>query len=496
MNYAELFAAALAALAAASLAVVYLRSSSRRAPDYDRKSATLLFDDGVLHHACDEAHRQFDLEPGADEWEDLRDRVIDHIPDFPERGAPEKMQYASNLVAIRERGTKTQVEFQELEALGAPSVLPQGPAQELELLRRIQQSVTHPIWHIDQRGDMIWANDAYRALQTKAAGESSNTGGSIFGALAEKDIPEDGLRVSFGADDSNDRDWFRIVATKVPNGTIFNATNLNAVVLAEEAQRNFVQTLAKTFAHLSTGLAIFDRKRQLMLFNPSLIDLTGLPAEFLSATPSIESFFDKLREHRRMPEPKNYKNWRQEITDVIAAANDGRYQETWSLETGQTYKVSGRPHPDGATAFIIEDISAEISETRNSRAELELSQCLLDTVGDAMAVFSRSGTLTFCNEGYRSMWNIDPATSFADFTVSDSIGIWSGSCAPNPMWQDIEDFVLGYGDRKSWDMPVRPLGQSLLRCEISPIVSGATLVRFCKSAETTPYRASTSSRSE
>jgi len=53
------------------------------------------------------------------------------------------------------------------------------------------------------------------------------------------------------------------------------------------AQRNFVQTLTKTFAQLSIGLAIFNRERQLVLFNPALIDLTALPADFLTGRPHL-----------------------------------------------------------------------------------------------------------------------------------------------------------------------------------------------------------------
>lgn len=69
--------------------------------------------------------------------------------------------------------------------------------------------------------------------------------------------------------------------------TIYHAVDVNAVVKSEIAQRNFVQTLAKTFAQLSIGLAIFDRNGQLALFNPALIDLTELPAEFLSGRPTL-----------------------------------------------------------------------------------------------------------------------------------------------------------------------------------------------------------------
>jgi PAS domain-containing protein len=56
--------------------------------------------------------------------------------------------------------------------------------------------------------------------------------------------------------------------------------DVTEIVRAQQAQKNFVQTLTKTFATLSIGLAIFDRNRQLMLFNPALIDLTALPPIF------------------------------------------------------------------------------------------------------------------------------------------------------------------------------------------------------------------------
>lgn len=88
------------------------------------------------------------------------------------------------------------------------------------------------------------------------------------------------------------------------------------------------------------------------------------------------------------------------MADLISAAETGQFEETWSLETGQTYRVKGRPHPDGAIAFLLEDISTEVLLTRNFRAELEMGQNLVDTFDDALAVFSHAGVLTFSNKAY------------------------------------------------------------------------------------------------
>jgi PAS domain-containing protein len=273
-------------------------------------------------------------------------------------------------------------------------------------------------------------------------------------------------------------DWYEISTDEADGVTIHHATSITALVRAEEAQRTFVQTLAKTFAHLPIGLAIFNRNEQLVLFNPALLELSGLSAEFLSARPNMLSFFDQLRENRRMPEPKNYRNWRQEIADLVSAAADGRYRETWSLEDGRTYSVQGRPHPDGATVFLFEDISAEISLTRNFRAELELSQYLLDKVDDGIVVFSPSGVLTFCNLAYRHLWQQNPDAAFADITLADCVDIWRRKAKADLPWQDILKVTGAYRKRPSMATTITLNDGQLMSCEAESTSSGATLIRF------------------
>ena len=186
-----------------------------------------------------------------------------------------------------------------------------------------------------------------------------------------------------------------------------------------------------------------------------------------------------------MPEPKNYTDWRLAISDLISAAHDGRYEETWSMDTGQTFRVRGRPHPDGATAFLIEDISAEVSLTRSFRAELEQGQSLLDTLEDAIAVFSMAGVLTFSNAAYQQLWQVDPEKTFADVTIYDALQVWKRKCAPNLSWGEIESYVRNIEDRKHWSMPLYLSEGSQMTCSISPITAGATLIRFHMSEKVT-----------
>lgn len=357
------------------------------------------------------------------------------------------------------------------------------PTDEGAWLRLAVTGAPYPIWQSDLSGQVIWCNAAYRELVDRfAPSQGEDEGAPPLPALFE--LPERSgdekrtFRVPLTPRGAPTPYWFDVHALRLDSGWMNYATDVNAVVNAEIAQRNFVQTLTKTFAQLSIGLAIFDRKRQLALFNPALIDLTQLPAEFLSARPNLLSFFDRLRDRKMMPEPKNYRSWRDQISDLVAAADNGQYRETWSLAGGLTYRVSGRPHPDGAVAFLFEDISAEVSSTRRFRSQLELGQSVLNTLEQSIAVFSASGLLSYSNSAYHAMWGVDPDSQFIDISVNDASRHWQAGSMPTPVWGDLRDFVVQFGERSDWQAEIRLKDGRPVTCRVVPMAGGTTLVIF------------------
>lgn len=451
-----------------------------------------LFDGQVLQHATNSARDLLETRERDILWGDIVSSFSVRFPDFPK--TPDAIREinlrlnsginddAASLIIERE-GDMTRVEL--IEASTNDSVAhhkTKSLEQELIALRAATESAPYPMWQASAKGEVLWANAAYDDLKSKIQMDGSAKDEPLFPDITTSEHPPRQSRKSLTVEQDDRALWYDVITSASEDTTLFHAVDINAVIRAEVAQRNFVQTLAKTFAQLSTGLAVFDREGQLALFNPALVDLTSLPPEFLSARPDMLSFFDRLRDNRVMPEPKNYNSWRQEIADVIAAATDGRYQEMWALETGQTYRVTGRPHPDGASAFLFEDISAEIALTRNFRAELELSQSLLDTFDDALVVFSSSGVLNFSNAAYRELWDIEDDNTFADITIMESVNEWQLRSQPNPGLAEIRDFVMKIGDRKTWETEITMLNGDRVIAYLSPIVSGATLIRFRKAA--------------
>lgn len=441
----------------------------------------VVFRNDMLDYASEAALVQLPIVIGGHSWADMQEILLPRFPDFPDRPPTDQN---TKMKVYCKGGTDAAIHIAaitdgaSLTFFGHDTTATQpGDAEELELLRQVNSHLPHPVWKTDKVGAVVWQNEAYGALALRIRPDKCPSDGLLF-QLPPLEAAHRNVRAKLEDPATGLTEWFDVTRHRQPNGMLHYATSLDTLIRAENAQRDFVQTLAKTFAHLSIGLAIFNRDRRLALFNPALTDLTGLSASFLSPRPTIDSFFDALRENRRMPEPKNYKTWRHRMADLVSAAEHGKFEETWSLETGQTYRVKGRPHPDGAIAFLIEDISAEVSLTRNFRAELELGQNLADTFEDALAVFSQSGLLTFSNKAYDLLWGVEIASSFADFTIVDAIRHWKEKSAPNPMWPDLQDAVMSVGDRGMWTMPVCLKGQSPMQCTIVPIASGATVVRF------------------
>ena len=351
--------------------------------------------------------------------------------------------------------------------------------QELRFLKTLSDNSPLLAWARNEDGRIIWANKAYLELAHIGHGADGPKPWPPR-TLFEDDqrVVDKTVRLPLKNASTDSLHWYDVRTKAYEFGFFGFATEVGALVAAERSLKDFVQTLTQTFAHLSTGLAIFDRNRQLTLFNPALTDLTGLPFEFLSTRPTLVGFLDRLREKQMMPEPKDYKTWRQQLTELEAEAVKGSYEDLWTLPSGQTYRVSGRPHPDGAIAFLFSDITSEISLTRRFRAELEVGQAVVDAMVEGIAVFAPNGALTLSNAAFDDMWGLDPAGTLGEFSILDASRHWQNACEPSPVWGDIRDFVDTFAERTEWYGEVSLLSGSKLNCRIAPLAGGATLVGF------------------
>ena len=355
-----------------------------------------------------------------------------------------------------------------------------GPGDELMQLRALARLTPSLFWQCDDSGAVVWSNVAYQRLADELGATADMP--AMFPAESLPDGGTPGSRRIVLQSPEGGRRTFDVTAHTTAVGTAFSAQPADRMVKVEQSLRSFTQTLTNTFAQLSVGLAIFDARRQLVMFNPALADLSSLEPEWLSARPTLGEVLDRLRDRNRLPEPRDYKAWKRQVSRFDSDAPNSTFEEDWTLPGGQCLRVQGRPHHNGGIAFTFEDITAEISLSRRFREDLDLYQAVLDESDQAIALFSATGTLAMSNRAYRELWGQDPnCDPLLPEHINDASALWINRNGPSPLWGEIRDFVSGAEDRAEWTDTIADANDCpALRCRVSPISGGSTLVVFQK----------------
>ena len=312
--------------------------------------------------------------------------------------------------------------------------------EEMGILRRVCDHVPVLAWREDAEGRVVWANDAYlrRCSGLTTGGEAETAVAWPLPALFPSAPAGSAQRVALSAGQPQGQEsWFDLSRHADGTGQLVFAVSADGAHRAEQARREFVQTLSKTFATLPIGLAVFDRTRRLQLFNPALAELTGLEPEFLTSRPGLAGFLNRLREKRVLPEPRDYTNWSRRLLDIEKGVETNEFEETWHLPKGQTYRVSASPHPDGAMAFLIEDITSEVHMSRNIRAELETCRSALDGLPTAVALFSADGHLMQTNAAFSRLWSFEGEDAIIGVSLAEALSNWRDSSADKALWDRI-----------------------------------------------------------
>lgn len=359
---------------------------------------------------------------------------------------------------------------------------------EIETLRAIAEQSPQPIWETEDE-IVTWANAAYLKL-TREMGHPAHAWppALLFQNMTSPSVAEPQLteRICIQSCDTTNTRWFDVTSAHRSTRNMHFAVDIDPLVQAETAQKNFVHTISKIFAELSVGLAVFDRSRRLMVFNPALTDLTGLSFDFLSSQPNVPSFLDRLRENRILPERRNYRNWRETVSHLESSAKDGTYCENWDLPDGRVFRVIGRPHPNGSIAYIFEDVSSEIASNRTYRDAIETAQHVLDQSHEAIAVFSPSGEIKLTNAAYRRIWHGDAEYFVEKTNVFEAMRHWQQKCLPTASWSQLRDALCQYGEIKRVPIDLRLENGRRLECSVTAIGNSKTMVKFRTKLRDTP----------
>ncbi|MEQ9260207.1 MAG: PAS-domain containing protein [Roseovarius sp.] len=419
-------------------------------------------------------------------WDSLRDWLQPDFPNLPP-ALTQLNPKESRLFASADKTSSAQVTITAVRdgryrvTLADPRVPSAAQRRETagRLHRRSQieaaaEGAACPTFILDEAGRITWGNAAFARFGAAEQAE-------LLAHLPPPGLPAPKpVRVADSA--SGEVRFFEPSVIEEGGLRIVHATDVTRIVRAESVRGAFIQTLTKTFADLATGLAVFDHSRRLVLFNPALLDLTGLTPEFLIAKPGLMEFFDHLRDRQVLPEPKSYADWRAQISRMIECASEGQYSESWYLPNGLTYRFTGHPHPDGAVAFLIEDVTDQVAIARRYRTQIETRQAVLDGLPEAIAVIGQNDVLVFTNRAFNKLIGYDPDTRFAEIKLKALLGMCRKRF-PDPDFWETARLRLEEADERP---RLRKRLAGNVECRIEPLPGRFALVGLQEKLRTAP----------
>lgn len=373
---------------------------------------------------------------------------------------------------VERLGTRLRLSLAPISGADPLGLSGQVLADELHHMRGVLETAPVLAWRQSPEGHVTWANAAYRRM-IAADGDAQPW---PLPALFDRGVETGVVRRRTSPVNSAPAQWFDLHQFPAGDDTLNFAVSADAAVRAEIQLREFVQTLSKTFADLPIGLAVFDQQRRLQVFNPALTDLTTLGPAFLSARPSFEDVLDRLREARMMPELRDYRSWRQRMVALEQAAAAGYHCETWSLPGGQTYRITGRPHPGGAIALLIEDISTAMTLTRKFRAEIDLGRDIIEHLGLPVCVLSREGEVITASAACRDLIHgLVAGAAGLDLIAPRHTPEGKTNSAQQGALDALAGAVLNYG---TWTGKITLAQGQLAEAVVTPIPGGMALLRL------------------
>ena len=162
-----------------------------------------------------------------------------------------------------------------------------------------------------------------------------------------------------------------------------------------------------TFDRLSAGVAQFAADSSLTFFNQPFQRMFGFDAEWLGEQPEFDRVLDRMRENQRLPESRDFPNWRAERRGWFNAAIDA-VEESWSLPGGEHLRVLAQPHPEGGLLLVFEDRTEHMRLASARDTLLRVQAATLDNLFEAVAVFAANGRLTLWNSRFARLWGLEP----------------------------------------------------------------------------------------
>ncbi len=169
--------------------------------------------------------------------------------------------------------------------------------------------------------------------------------------------------------------------------------------------RRLADTQRDLLDRMSAGVAQFGPDRTLSFANLPFQRTFAFRDEWLGAKPELARVFDRMRENNKIPEVRDFPQWRSERENWFQSA--APVEENWLLPDGTHLRLLAQPTPDGGLILIFEDRTEEAQLASARDTLLRVRTATFDNLFEAIAVFAADGKLSIWNRRFGEIWDVE-----------------------------------------------------------------------------------------
>ncbi|WEK03810.1 MAG: PAS-domain containing protein [Candidatus Devosia phytovorans] len=373
-----------------------------------------------------------------------------------------------------------------------PTLVAAAATGDLSSVRTVLSALSQPAFARDKSDRLVYANAAYLQL-AKAAGKNGTE------AAPPELLDTNQLRQHLAACNGDQGGtmpvaWPGLGAFEVVEFTINGG---RAGYLRPAAAEDGSQQVAAGLGHvggiiaaLTTPIAIFNAKRELVQFNEAYAALWGLSRVFLVPGLDERAILDKLRTESMLPNVVDYQTWRSKHLESYNRKTPHE-DEPWHLPDGRTIKVISAPAgPQGGVIYVFEDLTERLQLESTNKSFSNVQRETINALSEAVAVFGTNGRLTLSNPRLSALWKL-PTNELGKNPHIDQIAEASGRAIPEDgasIWRDLKRGIIDLNPTRS-DQTGR-LNRSdgrLLDYAITRLPDGQTMMTFLDVTESASY---------
>ena len=285
-----------------------------------------------------------------------------------------------------------------------------------DALSALIEAAPVPMWHRDSDLRLTLVNSAYiKAVDAEDGARVVADGIELIETI-------DGVSPTSVAAQAKEKNQpvERIVATTIGgerrmtqvvdvplgrSGIAGYAIDIQELEDARKEQRRFGESQRDMLDKISAGVVQFDADKSLKFCNLPFQRIFNMRQQWIAERPEFPRVLDRMREMNRIPEVREFPEWREERTRWFLASES--VEENWLLADGTHLRVLANPLPDGGLLVIFEDRTEQVQLASARDTLLRVRTATFDNLFESLAVFASDGKLNIWNHQFANNWALD-----------------------------------------------------------------------------------------